>query len=283
MKWWRGGRNASFALWLASALLVVTALITIGGCFGGDEPLLEVEPTPTPPPELTAEPSPKPETPLPTEEPTSTPTPEPTASAAPNPTSQSTLAPLPARLSNFTMPVQGACLPSSEALMPNAPRAYRAGVHEGLDFYNGYVCTPVGRGTPIVAAKSGIVFRADIQYVNPTEEEFASLLAQQQTQGYTDPGAFDTLRGRQVWIDHGDGIITRYCHLLDVAEGLSTGMQVEAGQLIAYMGNTGILEGATDPNAELHLHFEVREGAGFIGEDMSPGAVRQLYTRMFGQ
>jgi murein DD-endopeptidase MepM/ murein hydrolase activator NlpD len=166
--------------------------------------------------------------------------------------------------------------------MPNAPRAYRAGVHEGLDFYNGYVCTPVGRGTPIVAAKSGIVFRADIQYENPSEEEFAAILAQQQSQGYTDPGAFDTLRGRQVWIDHGDGIITRYCHLLDIGEGITTGMQVQAGQVIGYMGNTGILEGATDPNAELHLHFEVREGAGFIGEGMSPGAVRQLYTRMFG-
>ena len=37
---------------------------------------------------------------------------------------------------NFIYPIKGACLPSSDDLMPNAPREYRGGIHEGVDFYD---------------------------------------------------------------------------------------------------------------------------------------------------
>src|SRR6476469_1495750 len=65
---------------------------------------------------------------------------------------------------NFIYPIRGGCLPKSDNLMPNARRDYRSGIHEGVDFYNVDNCTPIMRGTPIVAAKDGTVIRADWGY-----------------------------------------------------------------------------------------------------------------------
>jgi hypothetical protein len=39
-------------------------------------------------------------------------------------------------LKGFIFPIAGGCLPKGDQLMPNAPRNYRQGTHEGIDFYN---------------------------------------------------------------------------------------------------------------------------------------------------
>ncbi|MFH1416551.1 MAG: M23 family metallopeptidase [Elusimicrobiota bacterium] len=54
--------------------------------------------------------------------------------------------------------------------------------------------------------------------------------------------------GRIVIIDHGNGFSTRYCHCYKII--VNQGEQVEQGQIIAYIGNTGF---STGP----HLHYEV--------------------------
>lgn len=57
--------------------------------------------------------------------------------------------------------------------------------------------------------------------------------------------------GNLVIIDHGHGITTRYGHIQRFVRGLHTGMHVKEGQIIAYVGSTGL---ATGP----HLHYEFR-------------------------
>jgi murein DD-endopeptidase MepM/ murein hydrolase activator NlpD len=213
---------------------------------------------------------------------TPTPTTESPTSPTPTPTAEPTAPPiLEAVIHGFQYPIAGACLPSREDLMPNAPREYRWGVHEGIDFYPGCNCAPIERGMPVLAAKTGVVIRADHGYQDITAEEMDALLARTEQQGYTDPASLDRLRGRQVWLDHGDGIVTRYAHLLDVEAGIEEGMVVEAGQVVGYVGNSGTPEGVTDPNLENHLHFEIRVGGGYLGEGLSPAQTRRLCEKAF--
>jgi murein DD-endopeptidase MepM/ murein hydrolase activator NlpD len=179
-------------------------------------------------------------------------------------------------LRGFGYPIAGACLPKGDQLMPNAPRPYRNGIHEGVDFYDVDNCTRIGRGTDVLAAKPGRVIRADTAYVDPTPDQLRAYLADPNTET-----SFDAFRGRQVWVDHGGGVVTRYCHLLDVAPGIVQGTQVAKGQLIAHVGESGTPESITNPGHQYHLHFEIRVGAGYLGKDLPAAQVRALYVEAF--
>jgi murein DD-endopeptidase MepM/ murein hydrolase activator NlpD len=179
-------------------------------------------------------------------------------------------------LQGFVYPIAGACLPKGDQLMPNAPRTYRQGRHEGVDFYAVDNCTAIGLGTPVRAVKAGRVVRADTAYVDPTPEQMNALLANPTTDA-----ALDAFRGRQVWIDHGGGVLTRYCHLSSIATGLSVGQNVNQGDVIAAVGESGTPESVSNPGREYHLHFEVWVGNSYLGAGESPARVRELYTALF--
>lgn len=87
--------------------------------------------------------------------------------------------------------------------------------HPGIDIAN-------DMGTPIMATADGVVTTA----------------------GWNDGGY-----GNMVDIDHGNGILTRYGHAMQVV--VTPGQHVRRGQVIAYMGSTGF---STGP----HVHYEVR-------------------------
>ncbi len=183
--------------------------------------------------------------------------------------------------SGFLFPIGGACLPNTDNLMPNAPRVYRAGIHEGVDFYTGYNCAPVQEGTPVLAVKFGTIIRADHDFVEMTPEELDEALSRSKAQGYTDEEALDRFRGRQVWLDHGDGIITRYSHLSDIPPEIQVRNQVEAGVVIGYAGESGTPEANTKPGTEMHLHFEIRVGGSFLGAGLPADQVRTVYDDVF--
>lgn len=183
-------------------------------------------------------------------------------------------------LSSFAYPIAGGCLPKNDYLMPGAPRTYRNGVHEGVDFYDSDNCTSIGVGTEVFAAKEGTVIRADWNYHDLTAAETNSLEGRARFNG-SDPRIEDSFRGRQVWIDHGNGIVTRYAHLSGIAEGIQVGTHVRQGQLIAYVGESGTPESVTAPGTEYHLHFEIRVGARYLGEGLPPDGVRRLYQQAF--
>jgi murein DD-endopeptidase MepM/ murein hydrolase activator NlpD len=87
-------------------------------------------------------------------------------------------------------------------------------MHTGIDF-----AAPIG--TPIYAAADGIIEKVEISFT-----------------GY----------GKKVEIDHGFGYRTRYAHMHAFA--VRNGQKVKRGQLIGYVGDTGL---STAP----HLHYEV--------------------------
>lgn len=69
--------------------------------------------------------------------------------------------------------------------------------------------------------------------------------------------------GNYVRLDHGGGIATGYGHMSRIA--VSSGMSVRRGQVIGYVGSTGLSTGA-------HLHYEVYRG----GQTVDPMSVRML-------
>jgi murein DD-endopeptidase MepM/ murein hydrolase activator NlpD len=96
------------------------------------------------------------------------------------------------------------------------PVLNRIRAHKGVDY-----AAPVG--TPVRAAGEGSV-------------KFAG-----QQGGY----------GNVVELQHGSGVVTVYGHLSRFAKNLKRGQHVELGQVIAFVGQTGL---ATGP----HLHYEYR-------------------------
>ena len=68
--------------------------------------------------------------------------------------------------------------------------------------------------------------------------------------------------GNLVEIDHGNGLVTRYGH--NSTNLVSVGDQIQAGQAIALVGNTG-------RSTASHLHFEVRKGGKAVNPEILLG------------
>ena len=182
-------------------------------------------------------------------------------------------------LRGFSIPIAGACITEFPGHLPGSPRTYRNdGVHEGLDFYEWASCIRVDYGTEILAAKAGVVIRADIDYVEITPADWQRFI----DANWEGEDILDELRGRQVWIDHGRGIVTRYAHLSAIAVGIVVGVEVQQGQLIGNPGESGQQEVYASPGTDIHLHFEIRVGDGWLGQGESQEEARKLYLQAFG-
>jgi murein DD-endopeptidase MepM/ murein hydrolase activator NlpD len=85
-------------------------------------------------------------------------------------------------------------------------------------------------GTPVFAAGNGVVAQADWN-----------------SGGY----------GRRIELQHLNGYMTTYSHLSGFARGIEPGVKVRQGQVIGYIGTTGL---STGP----HLHYEVLINGSFV-------------------
>ena len=124
--------------------------------------------------------------------------------------------------SGWVSPVKSYSLTSPFGMRKHPILGYER-MHNGVD-----MAAPAG--TPIYAAKSGKVTTAS----------------------YQSGGA-----GNYVSINHGDGFSSIYMHMTRYI--VSKGQYVEAGQVIGYVGSTGISTGN-------HLHF----GISYKGEYVNP-------------
>ena len=170
-------------------------------------------------------------------------------------------------LSGFVVPVGGIEVPTEEQYLPNSARAYRSGYHEGIDF-------PVRNGTPVLAAKAGTIARIDADFRDWTPAEEQAAFDAAVALGYTPSVTLDRIRGRQVWIDHGGGVVTRYAHLSAVAP-LRVGDTVTQGEVIGAVGNSGYPEGGP------HLHFEIRVDDDFYGDGLPLTELRYALSVAF--
>ena len=79
------------------------------------------------------------------------------------------------------------------------------------------------------------------------------------TKKYVDSGL--TYGAGHGWTLHDEenDIVYKYFHLASHAEGLEEGDEVEIGQILGYVGETGT-SGAGNPTDNFHCHFEYRPG-----------------------
>lgn len=165
------------------------------------------------------------------------------------------------------LPIEGAEIPNDPELLPSSARDYRAGWHEGIDF-------AADRGTPVRAAAAGTVIRVDREFIDWDVAQLSAALERAVATGYTPDETLDRIRGRQVWIDHGRRLVTRYAHLDAVAD-LYVGQSVTRGQVIGAVGSSGFEEGGP------HLHFEVRIGGDYLGDRLEGDALLFAIRRAF--
>ena len=128
-----------------------------------------------------------------------------------------------------------------------------------------------------------MVIRADRDYVELDQAGYDALISRAQSTLSTPPEVLDALRGRQVWIRHPGGFVTRYAHLASVAEGIEEGSEVRQGQVIGTTGNSGTLEAVQGTRDGPHPHVELWRGEElYLGQGMEPGAIYAVAAQVFG-
>jgi murein DD-endopeptidase MepM/ murein hydrolase activator NlpD len=189
----------------------------------------------------------------------------------------------PAWPSGYVVPVEGATISGRASHLPGALRAYRNGYHEGFDFYHGTVSVEITYGTPIQAVASGLVVRADHAYEEMTAAEYNEVIATAQASMITPPELLDRLRGRQVWIEHPGGFISRYAHLSSIDSSVQVGSRVSQGTTIAATGNSGTVEAVDGTEDDPHPHVEIWRGDTYLGAGMEQQQIYRLTEQVFGR
>ncbi len=175
--------------------------------------------------------------------------------------------------SRLTIPLQGAHLPDNDNNLPNAPREYRKGVSQGFVFTGIDSGISISYGMPVLASSDGEIVKLDVSFNEMTQAQYGKLL--ENVKNGASENDLGKLRGRQIWIKHGDGTITRYCHLSKISENISFATPIKRGQVIGFVGNSGTLEGIRGSKGNARLLFEVWSSDGhFFGENLKPAEVR---------
>jgi murein DD-endopeptidase MepM/ murein hydrolase activator NlpD len=173
-------------------------------------------------------------------------------------------------------PIAGATIGMTDGQLPGAPRPYRNGTHQGIDYYDGFSGVPIRAGTAVLAAAEGRVVRIDHDYRELTPEQHAAFRRLSAQAPDTPAEALDRFRGRQVWLEHRGRVVTRYAHLESVENELTVGDRVYAGQPIGTAGNSGTSQAAAGSAGEVHLHFEIWLNGFYLGEGLPPDDIRHI-------
>lgn len=187
------------------------------------------------------------------------------------------------RLAGLSIPVKNGALPRHTGVFPGARRLYRRGIHAGLDLFNDPGCgTMVKMDTPVLAAKDGVVTRADWQYKDLSPAQYWAKIQACRDEHDCSETNENYFRGRQVEIDHGDGVITRYAHLNGIKAGLKVGTKVSRGDVIGYVGVSGTSNTLPGHPKYPHVHFEMWVDGKYLGYGLTPAETICVFEDIFG-
>ena len=230
----------------------------------------------------TEEPSSEPETPEPEPEPTRATNAPLTTTPQQEPlTFEQALAVAKRLAPDFVMPADCAAPPlGNSGKLPNATRAYRFGIHQGVDF-------SCPRGHPVEAILDGRVVVAVRDYQDASTADLNAVLAIAGTLRFTPPYTLVMLYGNHVVLDHGivDGVghlVSIYAHLDTVDEAVRIGGPVTAGQMLGRIGNSGTTPAAAGNTwSTVQLHWELHVNGQYLGAGLSTSDTRAVYATLF--
>jgi murein DD-endopeptidase MepM/ murein hydrolase activator NlpD len=130
-------------------------------------------------------------------------------------------------------PIEGARISSGFGRRRHPILGYSR-MHKGLDF-------AASSGTPIMASGDGVIESA----------------------------SYRSDYGNVVRLRHSGNYSTLYAHMRRFAQGMRPGVRVKQGQVIGYVGSTGL---STGP----HLHYEVLHH----GRNLNPGSIKSQPNRI---
>ncbi len=182
-------------------------------------------------------------------------------------------------LPKFTLPVKFSKLPNHPGVYPGARRIYRHGFHKGIDFFV-YGKTAV-KPNYAYSAAAGKIVRLDKNYQNLTPGKRQQILAECSKNLESSAYSEDLLRGCQVWINHGNGIVTKYAHLNNVNPALKLGQYITANEMVGQIGSSGTSEGTSKVKTHEHLHFEIWVKDEYLGYGLTESETIALYQRLF--
>ncbi|CAN5244043.1 hypothetical protein BH11CYA1_BH11CYA1_05240 [soil metagenome] len=183
------------------------------------------------------------------------------------------------RLAKLSAPIKGMKLPKHSGVYPGARRLYRYGVHEGLDLFNDR--THIAMNTPVIAAGAGKIVRADANFVDMNKGTFNRVMSDCINEHRTSDKNEDLFRGCQVWIDHGDNMITRYAHLNKINPKIRLGQTVKPGDLIGFVGVSGTGQNLPGRAKYPHLHFEIWLDGKYLGYGLTPAETVGIFEDVF--
>ena len=182
----------------------------------------------------------------------------------------------PPRIPALRLPIDGVPIPQDASLLPGARRDYRGGVHEGVDFR----CAP---GTPVRAAVGGTILWVNAEPDVPPAVR-SRLLERCRKLERTPDEVLNALHGRRIVIcavlTGGELLTTSYSHLGGVRRDLVPGRTVQAGEVIAWTGNSGTSHAARHDGWG-ELHFETRIDGVPLGAGLAPSEAGELYRAAF--
>lgn len=187
-----------------------------------------------------------------------------------------------AAMRGWRFPIEGGTLPDWPRVYPGASRIYRMGVHRGMDIY--YWDGPEGftTGWPVLAVAPGEVVSATVPYTPLTAAEYDDLIDEALAAGATPEDVLTRLSGKQVVIEHAEGLRSVYSHLDEIADGVRAGEAVRLSQQIGTVGATGT-EGEGRPGeAAPHLHVEFWIGDRYLGQGITLPETLWWFQQIFG-
>jgi murein DD-endopeptidase MepM/ murein hydrolase activator NlpD len=186
---------------------------------------------------------------------------------------------------NLVPPIRGATFPLAREYNPGAARQKRGGAHQGFDFSVRNAGRILSQSEPVIAVADGEILRIDRGYEEPSAETLEYWGSTADRPGHAGAWARDALLGRQVWIRHEDGHVSRYGHLSEVSPELAPGDAVEQGQPVGLIGTSGLLPGANHPAATPFLHYELwsADASMHLGQGLEPLEMHRLLAELFSE